>query len=121
MSNNNKMNRKGLMLKALEKRKGIVSAAAKDCGINRATHYNWMKDDEAYREGVEEIAKVTTDYVESKLFNLIRDENAAAIMFYLRTKGKSAGYGEKVEIDGSIEVKWNEVKTYKDGTDGKAD
>src|SRR5690606_21347590 len=43
---------KTLMLQALEKTLGIVTTAAKMVGIHRATHYDWMEQDEEYSDCV---------------------------------------------------------------------
>lgn len=109
---NSKEHLKGDMLILLEKHKGIVSAAARQLGINRDTHYEWMKRDAEYKKAVEEVLLSTADYVESQLFKLIRDKNPAAVMFYLRTKGKKSGYGEEIKVDGKLDITWNEEKTY---------
>jgi transcriptional regulator of acetoin/glycerol metabolism len=36
--------RKQAMLHALEKTLGVVTSAARQVGIERTTHYNWMKE-----------------------------------------------------------------------------
>lgn len=45
------------------------------------------------------------DLAEGKLIKAIRDEKLAAIIFYLKCKGKARGYIEKTEIAGEIETK----------------
>ena len=47
--------KKEAMLEALEKSLGIVSTAAKMVGIDRSTHYAWLKSDEEYKSAVNSI------------------------------------------------------------------
>jgi transcriptional regulator of acetoin/glycerol metabolism len=39
---------KKAMIEALEQSLGIVTTACKKVGINRKTHYDWLKTDEDY-------------------------------------------------------------------------
>jgi len=89
---------KKAMIEALEKSLGIVTQACKVVGISRDTHYRWMKDDEEYKQAVQELGDVALDFAESKLHKLIDQGNPAATIFYLKTKGKERGYVERQEI-----------------------
>ena len=89
---------KKAMIEALEKSLGIVTQACKVVGISRDTHYRWMKDDEEYKQAVQELGDVALDFAESKLHKLIDGGNPAATIFYLKTKGKERGYVERQEI-----------------------
>lgn len=111
--------RKRAMLSALQSQLGIVSAAAKVAGINRDTHYDWMKNDLEYQKAVKRIGEVSIDFAESKLFELIKGvtvqqpnrvpgqppviytmpPNVAATIFYLKTKAKHRGYVERLQLD----------------------
>ena len=90
---------KRAVLKALEASMGIVSTACKKADISRETFYNWKKKDKEFAKKVEEASEIAKDFVESKLYKLINDENATAIIFYCKTKMKERGYVEKQEID----------------------
>jgi hypothetical protein len=87
------------MLECLEKTKGVVSLAAKECGIARWTHYTWMKEDPDYKDKAEEISNVAIDFAESSLFKQIEDGIPASTIFYLKTKGKRRGYVEDVNVN----------------------
>jgi hypothetical protein len=87
------------MIQALEKTLGIVSHACEIVGINRTTHYDWMKHDEEYKENVNSVSSRTTDFVESKLLENIKNNNNGAILFYLKCKAADRGYREKQEIE----------------------
>lgn len=87
------------MLKALESCLGVVTSAAKRVGIDRNTHYLWMRNDEKYNEAVLSLQDVALDFAESSLMNQIKAGDTTATIFYLKTKGKRRGYIEKIEID----------------------
>jgi hypothetical protein len=91
---------KKAMLEALEKSLGVVTSAAKSVGINRSSHYEWIKSDSEYKKEVESIDNVSLDFAESQLFKQIQEGNTSATIFYLKTKGKKRGYVERQEIAG---------------------
>lgn len=99
---------KRAMLEALDKSLGIVSTAAKTAGIDRTTHYNWLKEDPEYKAAVDQIQESVIDFAESHLYKLIKEGNPAANIFYLKTKGKSRGYIERqeVEVSGPKPLSW---------------
>ena len=101
------------MIEALEKTLGIVTHAAKIAGIDRTTHYLWMREDEEYRKAVESVEDMALDFAESELHNQIKNGETSSTIFYLKTKGKKRGYIEKIETDNkhTIEIpisKWAE-------------
>jgi hypothetical protein len=98
MSSTNSTRKKDL-LDALERSLGIVSTACEKVGVDRKTHYNWLKDDAEYKEAVRAIEERTIDFAESHLHALIKDKNPAATIFFLKTKGKNRGYVERQEIE----------------------
>ncbi|CAB5224161.1 hypothetical protein UFOVP386_29 [uncultured Caudovirales phage] len=91
--------RKKAMIEALEKSLGIVTMACRSVGIDRTTHYSWMKEDEEYKNQVEELKNVALDFAESQLHQKIKGNDTSAIIFYLKTQGKGRGYIEKNEIE----------------------
>jgi hypothetical protein len=90
--------KKKAMLEALEKSLGVVTTACKIAGVSRATHYVWMDKDPSYKASVESIADIALDFAESKLHSQIAENNTAATIFYLKTKGKSRGYIERYDV-----------------------
>lgn len=84
-------------LQILEKRLGIVTSACRELGIERRTHYNWLRDDEEYKAAVADIQDQALDMVESQLLRKVQDMDTTAIIFYLKTKGKARGYVERVQ------------------------
>lgn len=91
--------KKKAMVEALTKALGIVKMACESVGISRQTHYNWLKDDPAYKEACDNLPEVVLDFAEHHLHKLISEGNPAATIFYLKTKGKGRGYVERQEIE----------------------
>ena len=92
------------MIEALEKTLGVVTTACKSVGICRYTFYKWLKDDKEFADKVNGIQDVAIDYVESKLYQLIKGENPTAIIFYLKTKAKHRGYQESIQHSGDLTI-----------------
>jgi hypothetical protein len=90
------------MIAALEQSLGIVTTACKSVGIERNTHYNWIKEDEDYKAAVDSIQDITLDFAESQLHKQIKDGEVTSTIFYLKTKGKKRGYIERIENDLSV-------------------
>lgn len=95
---------KKAMIEALEKSLGVVTTACKAVGIDRATHYRWLKVDDDYKHACTNIEDVALDFAESQLYKQIKDGSTAATIFYLKTRGKRRGYIEKSEVEHSGNV-----------------
>ena len=91
--------KKEQFLTELESTMGIVSQASKRCGIDRTTPYRWCREDETFRDSVDEIQNVVLDFAESKLYELVDEKHPTAIIFLLKTKGRNRGYIERHEMD----------------------
>ncbi|MCE2713602.1 MAG: hypothetical protein LW688_13860 [Cryomorphaceae bacterium] len=87
------------MIEALEMSLGVVTSAVKAVGIHRSTHYEWYNEDTEYRKAVDDIVNVSLDFAETQLFQSMKDQNVAAVIFYLKTKGKQRGYIERSEFE----------------------
>ena len=85
------------MLLQLEKNCGIVSPACEAAGVSRTQYYKWLEDDE-FRAKVDDIQEVAKDFVEHALFRNIQKGDTQSIIYYLKTKGSSRGYGDRQEI-----------------------
>jgi hypothetical protein len=95
------------MIEAMEKNLGIVTTACKQVGINRSTHYEWLKTNKTYRKEIKDIENVALDFAESHLHKQIAKGNPLSTMFYLKCKGKGRGYIEQniVELKGNMKFK----------------
>jgi hypothetical protein len=89
---------KKAMLEALEQSLGVVTTAIRQVGIGRTTFYDWLKEDEEFRRAVADISNISLDVAESQLLQQIQEGNTTAIIFYLKTQGKSRGYVERQEV-----------------------
>lgn len=88
--------RKQRFIENLKATSGIICLACTNTGINRSTYYRWKEADAEFREQVEEVMEAQVDFVESKLLSAIKGGDTTAIIFYLKTKGRSRGYSEKI-------------------------
>jgi len=91
--------KKVAMIQALTKALGVVKMACESVGISRQTHYNWLKEDAAYKTACDNLPEVVLDFAEHHLHKLISQGNPAATIFLLKTKGKGRGYVERQEIE----------------------
>ena len=98
--------KKEQLLEALVKSLGIVSTACLNVGMSRTTYYKYYNEGGQFKDQVDDISNIAIDFAESKLFDLIKEGNIAAVIFYLKTKGKKRGYIEKqeIEIDGNFNL-----------------
>ena len=94
---------------------GNLSTASKSLQVERATLYSWIEQ-EGLNEAVAEGRNRRLDFAESMLDKAMQSENMSAIIFFLKTQGKSRGYVERQEISGADRTKLFEV-TIVDGTD----
>jgi hypothetical protein len=83
---------------AMEKSLGVITTACKSVGIARSTFYEWYNSDINFKNEIDDIKEVATDYVVSKLFEQIKNNNHVSTIFYLKTKGKDRGFVERQEI-----------------------
>lgn len=95
--------KKAALLEALEKSLGVVTAACKAVGIGRTQFYEYMKNDEQFAESVRGMEEVVLDFAESQLHKQIKENNTAATIFFLKTKGKKRGYVESILHGGDKE------------------
>ena len=100
--------KKESMIQALESSLGVVTTACKKVDVPRSTFYKWIKEDAEFAEQVKDITNIALDFAESHLHKQIEDDNTAATIFYLKTKGKNRGYIEKqqIEINEPKPFKW---------------
>lgn len=84
--------RQQCFLRAYAATLGNLSEAAKMAGVPRRTVYNWMNNDEQFENARSLSVETALDFAESMLFEKIRKGNVRAIIFFLKTRGKSRGY-----------------------------
>lgn len=85
------------ILKSLKENMGIISNVCEETNITLDQFNQLIESDPDFAEKVKQVKDFCLDFVESKLFKLIEDENIGAISFYLKEQGSSRGYGNKTE------------------------
>lgn len=102
MSRNQSKDKTKLLTKL--KRTPIVEVACKQAGIPRSTFYRWRKEDDIFAEevedAIEESSSLINDMAESQLINAIKQQNLAAITFWLKNHHRV--YRNRVEINAEI-------------------
>lgn len=91
-------------LEAYAKKGCNVSATCKSVGISRMHFYRMRKKHVKFAEGLDEVYEAMIDNVESKLLGKINDGDTTALIFFLKTKGRTRGYVEKVELDQKLNI-----------------
>lgn len=86
---------KKAMIAAMRKSLGVVTTAAEKAGIDRSTHYEWLKTDPAYKAEIEALVEVKRDFVESKLMTLVNAGDTSATIFCAKVLLKKRGYIER--------------------------
>ena len=83
-----------------------ISEACKKIGIGRQTFYDWLKNDSAFKESFEDAEDSLIDFSEGQLRKEIGARNLTAIIFHLKTRGKSRGYIEpsNMTLQGEMSV-----------------
>ena len=78
---------------------GNLSAIARRLNVTRATVYNYAKRWKTVEDAIEEEKQGMLDFTENQLFKQVQAGNITAIIFTLKTIGKSRGYVERQEHD----------------------
>ncbi|MSR24617.1 MAG: hypothetical protein EXR96_05955 [Nitrospiraceae bacterium] len=73
----------------------MISVAARLIGCSRQTIYDSLKRHPEIKEVVSEERELMMDMAELKLLDAVVKGQPWAILFYLKTQGKSRGYVEK--------------------------
>src|SRR5262245_33602684 len=85
---------------AVEKCRGSVGATARMLRCDESTLYKFRRANPEVEEHFQAQIERRLDWVEGKLDDAIERDDIRAIIFFLRTKGKSRGYVERFESAG---------------------
>jgi hypothetical protein len=92
---------------------GNISKACRMTGIERRTYYHLIAEDPTFAEELKAIEpeEMAIDFAEEKLKELMDDGNPAAVIFFLKTKGKQRGYIEtqQHQIQGLAKIEFINV------------
>jgi hypothetical protein len=89
-------------LKAFKQFKGIISYACDAANISRQSYYTYINEDEAFKKEVRDVLESQVDIAEGALLRSIARGNIAAIIFFLKTRGKERGYIETMDVKGDL-------------------
>lgn len=100
------------MIEALREKHGNLSAAARFLGCSRNTISRYIEQYPTVKAVADEERETLIDFAENQLFKQVQDGNITAIIFTLKTIGKSRGYVERQEVTGAdggaVLVKWDD-------------
>ena len=89
------------MIKAIREKHGNLSAAARYLGCSRNTIARYIENYPTVKAVADEERETLIDFAENQLFQQVKDGNITAIIFTLKTIGKSRGYVERQEVTGA--------------------
>ena len=112
----NRLERKELIKEALRAQAGLLSLAAKQAGVSYRTLWEYCRDFEDVRQARDEAKESMTDFAEGKLFEKIKHGDIAAIIFYLKTQGKTRGDIERQEVTGQDGLPLLQINVHSDET-----
>lgn len=84
-------------IEAIKASRGLVTLAAEMLGVSRCAVYAATKRWPEVREALEDARERMLDFTESKLMEKVKDGDTTAIIFTLKTLGRSRGYVERME------------------------
>ena len=106
------------MIKAIREKHGNLSAAARYLGCSRNTIARYIENYPTVKAVYDEERETLIDFAENQLFQQVKDGNITAIIFTLKTIGKSRGYVERQEVTGAnggaIIVDWDSIDNNQD-------
>lgn len=88
---------------------GHIAFACKSVGISREAYYRWRRDDEKFNMDCNDVLEANLDFAESSLMQNIKKGVSSDIQFYLRSRGKSRGYGD-MQVNFNAEIKTTQVE-----------
>ena len=92
--------KKALFISELKSRLGLIMGTCDALSIPYSRVRDWAKNDPEFAEALVSVKEYTLDAVENELFKKITGGDTKAIIFYLQTKGRSRGFGNKLEVTG---------------------
>lgn len=86
------------LIAKIREAKGNISAVARAYHVSRTAVYQWIATYETAKEALADEREGMVDVAESALYKQIIGGDTTAIIFTLKTLGKSRGYIEKQEV-----------------------
>jgi DNA-binding transcriptional regulator GbsR (MarR family) len=92
------------VIEAIKKSGSIVSSVAKTLKCDWNTAKKYIDKWEETRKAFDSAEQTILDMCESTLYQSVQDGDTHSAKWILSTKGKTRGWGEKLEIDGNFKV-----------------
>jgi len=86
--------------KAIKAKRGNISAAAKSLDVSRTALYERINKSELLQNALIESRETMLDNAETALYDDALAGNTTALIFFLKTQGKTRGYTERHEVTG---------------------
>ena len=88
------------VIEAINQSNGMLSVAARRLGLDRRTMYKIIDRYPVVKKAVKEAREYNLDLTELKLQQAVREGEAWAVIWTLKTQGRERGYIERVEHSG---------------------
>lgn len=85
---------------AIREARGNLTEAARILGVARMTVYRYCKRYSTIQQALDDEREKWIDTAEQKLMKSVEKGSIPAIIFFLKTMGKSRGYVERQEVTG---------------------
>jgi len=86
---------------AIKLKRGNISAVARSFDVSRNAIDNRINKSEVLKEALQEARNTMLDNAETALYEDALNGNTTALIFFLKTQGKSRGYIERQEHTGA--------------------
>ena len=108
-----KKNKQNEFLKVLVDCDFNITKACEQIEITRKTYYDWLKEDEEFKEALDCVKEGMKDLAEETLIEIMRDklnpQRASVAKWFLERKAKERGYSKPIEepkiVNNNQEVK----------------
>lgn len=85
----------------LVEKRGNIAATARALGVTRKTVYKRIDKSDKLQEILHDARETMLDNAETTLYDEALNGNTTALIFFLKTQGKSRGYVERQEMTGA--------------------
>ena len=89
------------IIEAIKASNGLLTLAAKKAQLNYSTVWRYSQLFPSVQQAIYEAKESVLDFAEGKLYENIKNNDNASIIFYLKTQGKSRGFIERQELTGA--------------------
>ena len=100
------------LIPLIEEMNGNLSMVCRKLGVARNTVYRFIADKPTIQQALSDAREKMIDNVESTLYSKALGGDTTAMIFFLKTQGKSRGYVERQEVTGAdggaVLVKWDD-------------